>query len=153
MLADSELYIGGTFAWHPAACAGALKSIEVMERDRVLDHASDLERFALERLGSLVSRYQIVGDVRIKGLYIALEFVKDKISKEPMIGHKASVDDLETMRKVGAFLRENGLFTFIKANLIFIVPPLCINESQLNEGLGIVDRALAITDSKTQTKG
>jgi 4-aminobutyrate aminotransferase-like enzyme len=82
-LADSELYLGGTFAWHPAACAGALKSIEVMERDRVLNNVADLERHALERLGPLVSRYEIVGDVRIKGLYIALEFVEDKASKEP----------------------------------------------------------------------
>jgi len=83
LLADCNLYLGGTFAWHPAACAGALKFIEVMERDRVLDHVAKLERIALDRLGSLVAKYEIVGDVRIKGLYIALEFVKDKVSKEP----------------------------------------------------------------------
>lgn len=83
LLAESELYLGGTFAWHPAACAGALKSIEVLERDRTLDHVADLERFAIARLGRLATKYQIVGDVRIKGLYIALEFVQDKITKEP----------------------------------------------------------------------
>jgi 4-aminobutyrate aminotransferase-like enzyme len=83
LLADCELYLGGTFAWHPAACAGALKVIEVMERDCVLDHVVELESFALDRLGPLVNKYQVVGDVRIKGLYIALEFVKDKDSKEP----------------------------------------------------------------------
>lgn len=83
LLADCELYLGGTFAWHPAACAGALKGIEVMARDRVLDHVVELERVANDRLIPLMSRYEIVGDVRIKGLYIALEFVKDKVSKEP----------------------------------------------------------------------
>ena len=44
LLAGSELYLGGTFAWHPAACAGALKGIEVMERDGVLKHVARLER-------------------------------------------------------------------------------------------------------------
>jgi 4-aminobutyrate aminotransferase-like enzyme len=83
LLAECELYLGGTFAWHPAACVGALKGIEVMERDQVLDHVADLENTALDRLSPLTARYQIVGDVRIKGLYIALEFVKDKDSKEP----------------------------------------------------------------------
>ena len=83
LLADSELYLGGTFAWHPAACAGALKGIEVIERDRVLDHVTDLERFAVDRLGQWVSKYAIVGDVRIKGMYIGLELVKDQVSKEP----------------------------------------------------------------------
>jgi 4-aminobutyrate aminotransferase-like enzyme len=84
LLAESKLYLGGTFAWHPAACAGALKCIEVMERDRILDHVVDLERFAVKRLGQLASKYQIVGDVRIKGLYIAVEFVHDKTTKEPV---------------------------------------------------------------------
>jgi 4-aminobutyrate aminotransferase-like enzyme len=83
LLAECELYLGGTFAWHPAACVGALKSIEVMERDQVLDHVADLELLALDKLGPLVSKYEIVGDVRITGLYIALEFVKDKHTKEP----------------------------------------------------------------------
>ena len=83
LLADSKIYLGGTFAWHPAACAGALKGIEVLEREQVLDHVAELEQLALEKLGPLASRYEIVGDVRIKGLYIALEFVRDKVSKEP----------------------------------------------------------------------
>jgi 4-aminobutyrate aminotransferase-like enzyme len=83
LLAECDLYLGGTFAWHPAACVGALKSIEIIERDRVLDHVVDMERLALGSLMPLAARYEIVGDVRIRGLYIALEFVKNKDSKEP----------------------------------------------------------------------
>jgi 4-aminobutyrate aminotransferase-like enzyme len=86
LLADSELYLGGTFAWHPAACAAALKGIEIIERDALLDHVAQLEALAIHRLKPLVSRYEIVGDVRIKGLYIALEFVRDKATKEPAPG-------------------------------------------------------------------
>jgi 4-aminobutyrate aminotransferase-like enzyme len=70
-------------AWHPAACAAALKSIEIIEREHILQNVLALEALAKERLEPLVARYQIVGDVRIKGLYIALEFVLDKTSKSP----------------------------------------------------------------------
>lgn len=83
LMAETELYLGGTFAWHPAACVGALKSIELLEREAVLKHVSELEQMAQKRLEPLAAKHQIVGDVRIRGLYIALEFVKDKGSKEP----------------------------------------------------------------------
>ena len=50
------------------------------------------------------------------------------------------------MPRFNAFLRENGLFTFVRWNTFFINPPLCITEQQLREGLAIIDRALEITD-------
>jgi taurine--2-oxoglutarate transaminase len=54
------------------------------------------------------------------------------------------------MAEVGKALRENGLFTFLMANnmgsIVFVVPPLCINKQQLNEGLAIIEKALAVTD-------
>jgi len=109
LLADCDLYLGGTFAWHPAACAGALKSIEVMARDQVLDHVADLERLALHRLGPLVTTYEIVGDVRVKGLYIALEFVKDKISKEPAADLTREIH-FECIRRGLVPVHEEGLW-------------------------------------------
>ena len=50
------------------------------------------------------------------------------------------------MNKVGKFLRDQGLFTFINANMIFIVPPLCITKEQIDQGMDIIDKALDITD-------
>jgi len=50
------------------------------------------------------------------------------------------------MSEIGAYLREHGLFTFIKANMIFIIPPLCITEDQIDEGLEIIKGALSISD-------
>jgi taurine--2-oxoglutarate transaminase len=56
------------------------------------------------------------------------------------------------MAELGKTLRENGLFTFIMANnmgsMLFVVPPLCITEMQLDEGLAIIDAALAATTDK-----
>ncbi len=54
------------------------------------------------------------------------------------------------MAEVGKLLRQNGLFTFIMANnmgsIVFVVPPLCITDSQLDEGLAIIEKALEVSD-------
>jgi taurine--2-oxoglutarate transaminase len=50
------------------------------------------------------------------------------------------------MQRLGAFFRENGLFTFVRWNNFFTNPPLCITEEQLREGFEIINRALSITD-------
>ena len=92
------------------------------------------------------AKHPSVGDVRYIGLFSVIEVVKNKATKEPMASRNATGAELATMNAVGKYLRENGLFTFIKANLIFIVPPLCITKSQIDEGLEIVDQALNITD-------
>jgi taurine--2-oxoglutarate transaminase len=81
-----------------------------------------------------------VGDVRYIGLFSALEIVKDKASKAP----------IDPLTEVFKFLKENGLFTFVFHNILFIVPPLCITEAQLDEGLAIIERALEITDKMSQ---
>jgi taurine--2-oxoglutarate transaminase len=54
------------------------------------------------------------------------------------------------MADVAKFLRDNGLYTFVRWNWVFAVPPLCITESQLKDGLAIIDQALEITDAATK---
>jgi 4-aminobutyrate aminotransferase-like enzyme len=135
LLADSELYLGGTFAWHPAACAGALKGIEILERDQVLEHVALLERMAKSRLGPLASDYQIVGDVRIMGVYIALEFVREKASKEPAPALTREVH-LECIQRGLLPVHENGLWW------LRLYPALNMPEGTLDDGLSILVEAI-----------
>ena len=81
VMGSTELYLGGTFAWTPAACVAALRGIDLIKSDNLLGHVGDLEQLLLERMGRWPAKYELVGDVRIKGLYIAVEFVADKDSK------------------------------------------------------------------------
>ncbi len=81
VIGDTEVYAGGTYSWFPPSCAAALKGIEVLRRDGLLERARKLEAIAVDRLGGLVERHEIVGDARVKGLYIAIEFVTDKATK------------------------------------------------------------------------
>lgn len=83
VMAESELHVGGTFAWTPAACAGAHASIDTILADDVLANVWEIERIAQEELGPLVDRYPQVGDVRTAGALIGIEFVTDKDTIRP----------------------------------------------------------------------
>src|SRR5262249_35993832 len=73
---------GSTWAWLPAACAAALATLEVFRREPVLENVRALDVRARETLGRLPERYESVGDVRIKGGFMAVEFVRDRETKE-----------------------------------------------------------------------
>jgi taurine--2-oxoglutarate transaminase len=76
-----------------------------------------------------------------------LELVKNRETREPLVPFNPKPGELGPMPAFNAFLREHGLFTFVRWNTCFINPPLCINEQQLREGLEIIDQALEITDA------
>jgi taurine---2-oxoglutarate transaminase len=133
---DKMLYCGLTYSGHPLACAAGVATIDVYSEDNLLQNAIDMGNYLGKRLEELKNKHQSVGDVRYIGLFTALEIVKNRKTK-------ALIDPLAETAK---YLRDQGLFTFIFHNVIFIVPPLCINSAQLDEGLEIVDRALNLTD-------
>jgi 4-aminobutyrate aminotransferase-like enzyme len=83
MMGSTELHVGGTFAWTPAAAAGALASIDGILEENVLANVATIERIALEELTPLVERIPQVGDVRAAGALIGVEFVKDRETIAP----------------------------------------------------------------------
>jgi 4-aminobutyrate aminotransferase-like enzyme len=83
MMGQSELHVGGTFAWTPAAAAGAKSAIDGIVEEDVLSNVMEIERIALEELRPLVDRIPQVGDVRAAGALIGVEFVQDKETIRP----------------------------------------------------------------------
>jgi 4-aminobutyrate aminotransferase/4-aminobutyrate aminotransferase/(S)-3-amino-2-methylpropionate transaminase len=79
----SKLIIGSTYGWVPAACAGALAGIELIEAGGVLENAMALERIFFEELQPLRREVEQLGDLRAAGALMALEFVQDKASNRP----------------------------------------------------------------------
>jgi taurine--2-oxoglutarate transaminase len=112
----------------------------VYEDEGLIENAAHLGIYLGERLEGMKRDHSSVGDVRYIGLFSALEIVKNKQTKEP----------IDPLTDVAKFLKENGLFTFVFHNLLFVVPPLCINQSQLDEGLEIIERGLSISDAMSQ---
>jgi taurine--2-oxoglutarate transaminase len=139
---DKYLYAGLTYNGHALACAAAVATIEVYEEDNLIENAVTVGRHLGEALEGIKERHPSVGDVRYIGLFSAIELVANRDTKV--------IFTPSVMAEVGIVLRQNGLFTFIMANnmgsIVFVVPPLCITQEQLDEGLEIVEMALDITD-------
>jgi len=136
---DKMLWCGLTYSGHPLACAAGVATLEVYEEDGLIENAAKVGKHLGERLEAIKARHSSVGDVRYIGLFSAMEIVKNRKTKEP-------IDPLTETQKA---LRAQGLFTFNFHNVLFVVPPLCITEAQLDEGLAIIDEALKITDVMT----
>ncbi len=91
VMADSDVQPGGTFAWTPAACAGALAGIDDILAQGALENAGTLAGVAHEELDPLVSRHAQVGDVRVVGAWVGIEFVTDKTTIIPAPAFHAAV--------------------------------------------------------------
>ena len=106
-------------------------------------------RFALglqQKCDELMEKHPCIGDIRLTGLLGCLELVKNRETKEPMAPWNASTNQMAIMGNVAAKIKELGMHTFVRWNLIFIAPPLTITKTQLDEGLDIISKSLEIAD-------
>ena len=129
---DKYLYAGLTYNGHALACAAALATIQVYEEEKIFENSKKIGKHLGKRLEELETKHPSVGDVRYIGLFSGIELVKDRQTKEPL--------DLTPLKN---FLISNGLYVFNFKNILFVVPPLIINEKQLDEGLNLIDEGLS----------
>jgi 4-aminobutyrate aminotransferase-like enzyme len=121
-----------TFGSNPIAQAAALKVIEILERDRIPEHAARMGEVFTRGLKRLQDRYPQIGDVRGPGLFIGLEMVKDPVTKEPA--------PAEAKRIVGEAWSRGVILAVASAlpNVIKIKPPLIISEAEVDTVLQIL---------------
>ena len=134
---------GLTYSSHPVACAAALATIAVYEEDGLIARAKQTGALLRSLHADLARRHPSVGVTRSIGLFGVIELVRDRETMEPLAPFNGTSPE---MTALGAFFREQGLFTFLRWNYFFTNPPLCISEEELREGIGIIDRGLEITD-------
>jgi 4-aminobutyrate aminotransferase/(S)-3-amino-2-methylpropionate transaminase len=127
---------GGTFVGNPIACAVATKVIEIFQRDKIHERAYQLGAEVEKRLLELFEEYPIIGDVRGKGLMLAIELVMDRRSKEP--AEKATKKVVEKARERGLLLLKAGLYN----NVVRLHPPLTIEHENLVMGLDILENVI-----------
>ena len=96
-----------------------------------------------EMLAEIAANHPSVGDVRSIGLFGAIEVVKNKKKREPISPYDKPSKEMIAIQK---YSREHGLFHYVHDNIILIIPPLIISDSELSEGFEIISQALAITD-------
>ena len=74
---------GGTFGGNPLACAAGLKTLEIIERDHLLDNCKKQGAYFIDKLHGLQEKYSCIGDVRGLGLMDAIEIVKEDGTPDP----------------------------------------------------------------------
>jgi taurine--2-oxoglutarate transaminase len=143
---DAVLPIGLTYSAHPVSCAAALETLKIYEEDNLIENAAAMGKYMDKKIEELKTKHPSIGDWRNEGLLGCLELVKNRTTKEPMAPFNAKPDEMVVMNKVATKIRELGMYTFVRWGFIFIAPPLCINKTQIDEGLAIISEAIKIAD-------
>jgi taurine--2-oxoglutarate transaminase len=145
---DERVYPGGlTYSGHPLACASAVASIRIFEDEGIVEHARRLGDDVLAaELDKLAARHPSVGEVRGRGVFWALELVRDRETREPLVPFNAAGPAAAPMAEFAAACKQRGLWPFTHFNRTHVVPPCVISEDELREGLAILDEALDVAD-------
>jgi 4-aminobutyrate aminotransferase / (S)-3-amino-2-methylpropionate transaminase / 5-aminovalerate transaminase len=125
--------LGGTFSGNPLSCAAALAVLEILD-DEFLAAARDLGDRMRARLDEIASRRPEIGEVRGLGPMLAFEFVEESPARAKAV--------LDAAFDRGLIVLSCGL----AGNVIRLLPPLTISESELDDGLAILEEALAVGD-------
>ena len=144
----TRAYPGGlTYSGHPLACASAVASIAVLREEGVIEHARRLgEEVIGPRLHEIAAKHPSVGDVRGLGVFWAVELVRDQATREPLVPFNATGAAATPMVEFAAACKARGLWPFTHFNRTHVVPPCTASVQEVEEGLTILDAALAVTD-------
>jgi 4-aminobutyrate aminotransferase-like enzyme len=129
-----DVSTGSTWSWLPAACAAAMETLEVFEREPILEHVRTLETEGLTLLKDLKERYACIGDVRVVGCFMAIEFVKDRETKER---------DPELGERVAWGCIQRGLLVDLTSTSLHLQPSLVTPVEVLQQAVGILDDVIA----------
>ena len=126
-----------TFGGNPVTSVAAKATIEFIEEEKLLENADTMGAYFRGKLEELQQKYPVIGDVRGKGLMLALELVKDRETKEP--APEAATQLLERTRDNGLLIGKGGLYS----NVIRLSPMLNIAKSDVDEAGRLLDKSLA----------
>ncbi|QWG32239.1 4-aminobutyrate--2-oxoglutarate transaminase [Bacillus mycoides] len=129
--------LGGTFSGSPAACAAALAVLDVIEEENLVNRAVEIGERMMEVFNSWKDKYELIGDVRGLGAMTAIELVKDKETKEPAAEEVKAI--MKETHSKGVITISAGIYS----NVLRFLPPLVITDEQLEEGLTILEAAIA----------
>ena len=141
---DERVFESGlTYTSHPVSLAAAIANITVIKEDDLIENSARMGLILRRKLNDLGEHHNSIGEVRSIGLFAILELVRDRATKEPMAPWNKSSQEMNEFRN---YCRNNGLFLYTHWHTVLIIPPLIINELQVNEAIAILDKALEITD-------
>lgn len=141
---DKVFYGGLTYSAHPMSLAAAVAVLRVMKEDDLVGNSKRMGTVMAGLMDDLKAEHPSVGDVRNIGLFGCIELVKNRRTKEPMGPYVGASPE---MTKLGAYLKEQGVYNFTWRNMLHTNPPLTVTEAELRGVFDTINKALEITDA------
>jgi taurine--2-oxoglutarate transaminase len=122
-------------------------SINIFKEEGVVEHARELGSDVIgPGLRELAERHPSIGEVRGLGAFWALELVRDRQTREPLVPFNAGGADAAPMNEFAGACKERGLWPFTHFNRTHVVPPCTTTADEVRQGLAILDEALEVAD-------
>jgi taurine--2-oxoglutarate transaminase len=149
---DKQWVHGHTYSGHTLAMAAGAAAIEIYKADGLIQRSADLGEYLMERALELQEKHPSIGDVRGKGLFVGLELVKDRKTKEPI--HEPWFEGQRPptakMKVLGKALQEGVYCLPGQVSVIMLAPPLTITKDEIDHAMDVFDKALPIADAETK---
>jgi len=145
-----KYFAGGlTYSGHPLACASAIASIEAFKEEGIVEHSGAMGDVFAERLHGLADRHPSIGDVRGLGCFWGIELVKNRETREPLVPFNATGEAFAPVARLAKAALDRGLYLMTHWNVVMVCPPLTVTPEEIDEGIAILDEALAVADEHT----
>jgi 4-aminobutyrate aminotransferase-like enzyme len=123
---DTGMKYFNTFGGNPVSCAIGQQVLEIVRQDGLQTRAAEVGRYFLDRLEQLKEKHELIGDVRGEGLYLGVELVRDRTTKEPAAAETMAVS--EAMKDRGVIVYPNG----VHDNVLKIKPPMVFGREHVD---------------------
>ena len=118
------------------SCAAGRAVLRAIEEDHTLQNAKETGAYMKDKLQRLQAKYDIIGDIRGRGLMIGVELVKNRSTKEPADEQAGQV--VEVAKDNGVIIGKGGAM----GNMLRINPPLCIQKEDIDYVIEVLDQRL-----------
>ncbi len=140
---------GATYMAHALSCATAVRVIQLYQEENLIERSARMGEHLLAGARRLQKRHSCIGDVRGLGLFVGLELVKNRATKEPIVPLNGLIrSGSNPKRQVAERLLDLGMIAMSAnpSNIIAMAPALTVTEAEIEEGLRIMDTALEVAD-------
>ncbi|MBI4219847.1 MAG: aspartate aminotransferase family protein [Chloroflexi bacterium] len=130
-----------TYSGHPVPAAAALKNIEILQTEKLIENSAAMGRYFLDRLQELKERHKVIGDVRGLGLLLGIELVQDRSTKEPFPA------DAKIGERLTAEFEKRRIVLRPGSERFWVGPPLCVTRDEVDEIVDGLDGAIGAVAS------
>jgi 4-aminobutyrate aminotransferase len=127
-----------TFGGNPVCIAAALATLDVIEKEGLLAHSTEVGNYMMKRLADWPKKHRMVGDVRGRGLMVGVEIVKDKETKEYAHDERDRIVELAFERGI--------LFLGCGPSTVRISPPLVVTKDEADAAIDVLDECISIVE-------